>query len=463
MMRLGSLVSLLGLVSVSLVAFACTADDGGGPGAGGAGGEGPASAAGSGGDGQAGAGTTCPTDGSATLVIEVEGLPDDVAPRVRVDGPTPVTDGSGSSTIDAGAYVVTAERVYDEDPIVRTVYAATVASPSFCVHDGEVHTLKVTYRAIPSSNKLWMPSDRDDELAGFSSADIAETVATDATISIDTFALGSLTFDRDGNLWGVHTIIGEDMLVRIPAGELGSSGAREPDVKITVPEITDFPYINHIAFDPLGNLWLSCSGDQLRRLNTADLVDSGEKISDVVLTEVSNNEGIAFDRAGNLWVAGGPRLLRFDAARLDISDTDPADLEIDITRALGDTVLGAGELAFDKAGNLWGIAGSTVFQLASSDLEGTGTKELKANVSFDVDVLALPSTPAFDDGNGLWVSLADGNFGRYAPATLGRSVAPGTPVVPDVMIQSASVGAILPLAFFPAPKGLPLYHSLPSE
>jgi len=463
MMRLGSLGSLLGLVSISLVAFACSDDGSGGPDAGGAGGEAPAATGGFGGDGQAGAGPSCPAVGSGRLVIEVDGLPDDVAPRVSLDGPTSITDGSGSLAVDAGAYVATAERVYDEDPIVRTVYAATVGSPSFCVRDGETHTLKVTYAVIPSSNKLWLPTAKDTELAGFSSADIAESVATDATVAIDTQALGSIAFDRDGNLWGVHTIIGEDMLVRIPASELGASGTRAPDISITVPEITDFPYINHIAFDPLGNLWLSASGDQLRRLNTADLVDSGEKVSDVVFTEVTNNQGLAFDGAGNLWVAGGPRLVRFDASRLDISDTDPPDLELNLSAALGNTVLGAEELAFDKAGNLWGVAGSTVFQLAALDLEGTGIKDVKANVSFDVDVLALPSTPAFDDGNGLWVSLGEGNFGRYAPGTLGRSVASGTPVPPDVMIQSDSVSAALPLAFFPAPEGLPLYHSLPSE
>jgi hypothetical protein len=164
-----------------------------------------------------------------------------------------------------------------------------------------------------------------------------------------------------------------------------------------------------------------------------------------------------------LWVAGGPKVERFDASRLDLSDTDPPDLELEVEAALGNTVLGVTELAFDKAGNLWGIASSTVVQLAASDLEGSGSKHVKANVSFDVDVLALPLTPAFDDGNGLWLSLADGSFGRFAPTTLGRSRAAGSPVPPDVSIRSAAITSSLPIALFPAPQGLPLYHSLPKE
>ena len=119
------------------------------------------------------------------------------------------------------------------------------------------------------------------------------------------------------------------------------------------------------------------------------------------------------------------------------------------------------EVAFDKAGNLWGISGSYVFQLAAADLEGTGEQEIAASVSFTMDVLGLPSTPAFDDSDGLWVGLADGNFGRFSPAQLGVSEGPGKPVSPSIAISSASITTGLPLAFFPAPAGLPLFHSIP--
>ncbi len=460
MSRLSMLVPLLGLVSVCLLAGACSESDP--DGAGGAGGDGSGAAAGAGGD-AAGAPGLCPTDGTGTVVIDVEGLPDGLAPAVSLDGTTMKPDASGTVSVGSGFYLATAARVYDEDPLVRTVYSGTVSAPSFCLTEGATYTLRVSYAPIPSSNKLWMATGKDDELAGFSSADLAETVMTEPSVSIDAPGAVSIAFDKDGNLWAVGPIIGEDMLVRIPAAQLGESGARQPDIKITVPEITAFPYINHIAFDPVGNLWLSASDNQLFRLNASDLATSGEKISDVLFTEVIDNQGIAFDADGNLWVAGGGKVERFDASRLDLSDTDPPDLELEVEAALGNTVLGVTELAFDKAGNLWGVAGSTIVQLAASDLEGTGTQQVKANVSFDVDVLALPLTPAFDDSNGLWVSLADGRFGRFAPETLGQSAAAGAPVAPDVLISSDAITSSLPIALFPAPEGLPLYHSLPAE
>jgi hypothetical protein len=157
-------------------------------------------------------------------------------------------------------------------------------------------------------------------------------------------------------------------------------------------------------------------------------------------------------------------LRRFDKARLDASDTDPPDLTIAVTSATADNAaLQASELAFDQGGNLWGVAGSTIFQLAATALDQTGQKDVKANVSFGIDVLALPGTPAFDEGNGLWVDLADGEFGRFSPAQLGQSSDPGDPVTPDTLISSSAITSTLPLAFFPAPEGLPLFHAIPKD
>jgi hypothetical protein len=471
MMRLRYLVPILGLSSLSLIAGACTTDDGTKDGDGGAGGAGDAGGPGAAGSGtpQAGAGGeanggACSSDGTGTVVIEVTGLPEGVAPDVVFSGAHDyaVAEAGPLEGIETGTYQVTAGRVFDEDTIVRTVYDAKVTAPTFCLSDGDSHTVKVDYTAIPSSNKLWMPTAKDDELAGFTSQAIAEAGMTDASVSIHTPGSGSLAFDKDGNLWAVGPVIGGDMLVRIPAGELGESGTREPDIQLTIPAIECYPFINHIAFDASGNLWASACGDEVHRLAAADLTTSGDKVSDVIVSELVNNSGIAFDKAGNLWVAGGPTLVRYDAARLDSSDADAPDAALTVTAAVAPkSVLPVDEVAFDKAGNLWGISGSSVFQLAAADLEGTGAQDVAASVSFTMDVQGLPSTPAFDDSNGLWVGLADGYFGRFSPAQLGVSKGPGMPVTPSVLISSASISTGLPLAFFPAPAGLPLYHSIP--
>jgi streptogramin lyase len=188
------------------------------------------------------------------------------------------------------------------------------------------------------------------------------------------------------------------------------------------------------------------------------------KSSDVLLAGLTDNDGIAFDQDGNLWVGGGATLVRYDAARLADSTADAEDLALTVTAAVGNTAIKADVLAFDKAGNLWGVdeGGNAVFQIAKAALGQTGDKAVKANVSFVVGVTALPSTPAFDDGNGLWLALESGRFGRFSPAQLGMSAGGGTPVTPAVVIDSGSVGAGLPVAFFPAPVGLPLFHSIPA-
>ncbi len=469
-MHLRSLVPILGLATCSILVAACTTDDGvENPGEGGSAGEASTTpgqgGGGADGVGGEGAGGDCATEGSGTLLIEVSGLPEGVSPDIDIAGPDElnVTVAEPLEGVDAGSYSVKANRVFDEDPLVRTVFEPTVTTPSLCLSDGASAKVSVTYNAIPSSNKLWMPGT-DPELVGFSSVDIAETVMTEPSVSIDTPGVGSLAFDRDGNLWAAGSIIGEDMLMRFPAARLAESGASTPDIRINLPEIDCFPYVNHIAFDASGHLWLSACGDAIHRVNAADLTKSGDKESDVLLVDVVNNAGIAFDMAGNLWIGSGTGLRRFDAARLDLSDSDPPDAELSVEHALSKNILGADELAFDKAGNLWGISGGTVFQLAALDLEATGKKTIKANTSFDLDVLALAGTPAFDESNALWISLADGTFGQYGPTKLGASKPlGGAGVKPDLLISSASITSSLPLAFFPAPKGLPLYHSIPAE
>ena len=183
MMRLRYLVPVLGFASLSLFA-ACGEDGSVGDGDGGAGGAAPAKPeGGEGGEvtgspgGAGGAGGACATTGTGTLVVEVTGLPDGVAPDISFTGAHDYAlDEAGSlEDVETGAYTVTAARVFDTDPIVRTVYDAVVTAPSFCLGDGDSHTVKVTYTAIPTSNKLWLPTGKDDELAGFTSQAIAET------------------------------------------------------------------------------------------------------------------------------------------------------------------------------------------------------------------------------------------------------------------------------------------------
>jgi hypothetical protein len=72
-----------------------------------------------------------------------------------------------------------------------------------------------------------------------------------------------------------------------------------------------------------------------------------------------------------------------------------------------------------------------------------------------------PGGLAFDDSGGLWLGGAPGTLARLAPDQLRTSSAPGVPAVPERVITSPDVGRAGNVAFYPAPRGLPLYHALP--
>lgn len=464
MKRTRSLIPLLGFASISMLAVACSGGDGTSDGDGGAGGAGGEPSTPTAGDNGGGA---CSDSGTGTLVFEVSGLPEGVAPDISTTGADELalTEAGPLEGAPAGHYTVTAARVFDEDPIVRTVYDATVTAPDFCLAEGESHTIKISYTAIPTSNKLWMPTDLDDELAGFSSSAIAESGMTDASVTVDGPGSTALTFDRDGNLWALGPTVADPHVVRFKAADLAESGTRTPDIELNVNDIECSLAIANLAFDADGNLWLSsgCSS-QVLRLPASALTTSGAKDADVIIGGLTGNDGIAFDKQGNLWVAGGAELLRFDAARLGESSNDPADLALTVTSAVADKGVKADVLAFDQGGNLWGVdeGANFVFQLGVSDLEHTGSKAVKANVSFVVGVTALPMNPAFDESNNLWLSVEPGRFGGFSPEQLSQSHDTGAPVSPAISIDSDSVAAGLPLAFFPAPVGLPLFHAIPA-
>jgi len=304
----------------------------------------------------------------------------------------------------------------------------------------------------------------DEEGAGFASELLGASGTTEASVSIDGGIGKSIAFDRDGNLWTLGPTLDFPHVLRFPASQLGTSGAREPDVSFNVPEVDCLPAMRSLAFDAEGNLWLSVCGDSVLRIPAAELTGvDGEKEADALIAGLTENDGLAFDRSGNLWVAGGPSIARYDAARLGETTAEPADLLLSVADDIAG--LKASNLTFDKAGNLWGtdFGANHVFQIADGDLAGTGERAVVANVSIEIGVTALLNQPAFDDGNGLWLGLNAGFIGRFSPEQLGSSTASGAARTPELIIETSSVDSLLPVAFFPAPAGLPLYHSIPVE
>lgn len=481
MTRLSLLVPLLGLSAA--VAVACSesgttpnpgsgGEANGGDASGGTGdtsnggaAAGETTVAGAAGDNAAGA---CSTDGAGKLTITVTGLPDGVDALVVIgSGDLNVIPATKTMTIDsltAGDYKLGAGTVFDEDPIVRTAFQPTVSATEFCLPNGGALEVKVDYAPIATSNKLWMPTAKDDELAGFTSAQLAASGSKVADVAIDGPGSKSVAFDQDGNLWALGPTVADPMIVRFKAGSLEASGKAAPDIEINVPEIACVPAINHLVFDAAGNLWLSACGDEVHRLAAADLTTSGDKASDVLIAGLVNNEGIAFDKAGNLWITGDGKLSRFDAARLDTSTSDPADLALAVSITTGNVNVAGTELAFDQGGNLWGLDPglNIIFQITDASLALTGDKAVKAEHAFHFDGNGLGAGIAFDEGNGLWLSVTAGTIGRFSPTQIAVNKGTGENVVPETVIKSSSIDTELPVAFFPAPAGLPLYHAIPT-
>jgi streptogramin lyase len=276
----------------------------------------------------------------------------------------------------------------------------------------------------------------------------------------------SIAFDRDGNLWAVGPAVTDKMVARFPAAKLGADASVEPDISFDVPAIKCLPAISNIAFDPHGNLWLSACGGEVHRIAAADLKKPGDKTSDVLIAglvdknEVANNEGLAFDFEGNLWIGGGSELRRFDAARLSDSTSDAADLQLTVGDKFGDNMT-ANYLAFDSAG-IWGIDALAykLFYVTDVDLAQAGEHATVALTTISIAGSPMLSQPAFDDGGRLWLNLDAGHIGCFSTSQLFKSTGPGESRTPALIVESSSIAARQPIAFYPAPDGLPLYHAL---
>jgi sugar lactone lactonase YvrE len=421
-----------------------------------------------------GGGAGCDPSGTGDLVVNISGLPGGVNAKVSVTGPSGfnqnLTASQTFTATAAGTYTVTADKVAQSDPLIRTAYSASVSGSPACVRNGQATTVSVSYAQIPSSNKLWMdngsPPSGASPLLGFAASLLGSTATQSPSVSAGTVNLRDLTFDPDGNLWGIGGTTADPTLVRYPASILGTSGSKTRDRSINVSGITCLPGASRMAFDASGNLWVSVPcANKVVRVSAAQLGASGTVTPAVEITGLNAPEGLAFDASGNLWVANedAKRVVRFNASRLSASTSGP-DLTIESrTPAPVINTLDTNLLAFDASGNLWVVAfgANVIYRLTPTDQSGSGSKTLTPAIQVSIPVGAVLEGLAFDEGGGLWISYSAGKFARLSSAQLGTSSTSGSPTTPERIITSASIGSAGGLALYPAPAGLPLYHKLP--
>jgi sugar lactone lactonase YvrE len=428
----------------------------------------------SGGNGP-GAGS-CDPVGQGTLQVSIGGLPPGVSARVGVSGPgfSQVLTASQSLSLGGGSYTIAVKKTtspVDASTVVRTAYAGTSDRSQVCVRNNETAQVTVTYSQIPSSSKLWTnnrppKSAGDPPTHGYAGVSLLASGTVAETVGAGTVSSRDLTFDADGNLWVIGGTTVDPNLARYPAGGLGTSGSKTRDRSININGISCSPGPARLAFDGGGNLWVSVPcADKVVRVGAAQLEASGSVTPGVEITGLDGPEGLAFDGSGNLWIAnaGAKRVVKFNASRLGASTSGP-DLTIE-SKTPGPVIgtLDATLLAFDASGNLWVVdfGGNVLYRLSSSDQSGNGSKTLTPAIQVSVPVSALLEGMAFDEGGGLWISYSAGKFARLSPSQLAMGSSPGSPTVPERVIEGGNLGYANAIVFYPAPAGLPLFHRLP--
>ena len=352
----------------------------------------------------------------------------------------------------------------EPDTIVRTSYTPTIDVQSPCVRAGQVTTVHVSYALIPTSGKLWLGASNTPAgatLLGYGPASLTATGTAAAAVAADTGGSDGFTFDPYGNVWVTGGTTGDPPVARYPASVFATGGFKTPDLVIDSPSFgTGIPGPKVLAFDMLGNLWVSVvAADKVVRF-TPDQFDATSPVAGVEEGGIGAPAGIAFDFQGNMWVAanGASTVVRIDYAHLATSGSG-ADLTI--TAMTPAPVIGTLSsplgIAFDGHGNLWVNYDGTIVELPAANLEGTGAKTLTPAIQIVTDVQALPSGFAFDEGGGLWLAYSAGTFAHLGPSQLTAS----TNVTPEIVITSADLGDAGWFATYPAPAFTPLAHALP--
>ena len=219
--------------------------------------------------------------------------------------------------------------------------------------------------ALDAAGNLWVTDPSNNSIAEYAAAQLKKSGQPKPNVVISANANGSLNspealaMDGNGNLWVANSAAdggSANTVVEFTKNQLTASGSPTPTVRLA----SHAGSINNpqgLAFDPLGNLWVSDSG-AVKEFSATQLVTSGAPapavtIGDDGLGSLNGPEGITFDTKGNLWVAVffSNLVVGYSSSQLTASGNPVPAV---IVRAGDQSALNNPcGLAFDTTGNLW--------------------------------------------------------------------------------------------------------------
>ncbi|MDZ4695263.1 MAG: hypothetical protein SGI86_08935 [Deltaproteobacteria bacterium] len=406
-----------------------------------------------------GAVSSCATVGTGMVTVTINGLPAGVAANVALAGPAGSQTVAATATLSlaGGTYTATPATVIVADPVVRSVFKGSVASA--CAKEGTPAAITVTYTMVPTSNKLWINNGPGGAgTLAFASASLRAAGSPAPTVSQMNPRPADVAFDKDGNLW-VASGEPDTAIRRYPAAAIAGTAPAVADVVLTGEAFLSggVPTVASLALDSAGNLWVGKVADSaVMKFSAAQIAATGTPTPAVKITGFEGAAGVlAFDTAGNLWIAAS-RPVRYNAANLLTSGSRAPDVVLHaqtpppVIASLADPV----GLAFDKTGNLWVNYSGNIVRVTPA--EQTSSAEFTPVVQINTNVLGLPERIAFDESGALWFAGAVGKLVVLSATDLLSSGPKNT-----LQISGTGVEYAPALAFFPAPAGLPIFHSLP--